>query len=500
MARMMRKFIEDTRGTIMVFWAMSLVVIIGLVALSFDIGRIASTRAQLQSFADNVALAAAGELDGGSDAITRATTAADTMISGSQTFGNGSHSLSGSADFSIAFYATLPANDTSPLGATTTDPAKAQYVSVTATPRSIGLTFAAALYQLLGQPVPKVLTQATAVAGFTQYACDITPMMMCLPHNTDAEGNPIPYRAEDNVGKMILMRAGGQGAAWGPGDFGFLDPSASDIAADPNGPCAGLPTTGEKYSECLLAAEGSVSQCFRQRGVTTQPGQANGINNAVMNVRFDIYLATLNHANKDPNYPAAPNVIKGIIPQGTGQTCIGQNAQVSPNTEALPNDTCLNNGSCTQPGGNGRFGNGIWDSPGYITQNWGGTAPPGWNGVTRWSLYNAEIKSADPPNGPSILTDKAETGRPICSQYQSQYPERRLIVVAGVDCTANPINGTSTVPVQEFFKIFLTRPVGPDPTTPSKEDIFGEIVGPAQGYGGAGGKGGLFHDVVQLYR
>jgi Flp pilus assembly protein TadG len=500
MTRHMREFLTDARGTILVFWAFSLVALLGLVALSFDIGRIASTHAQLQSFADHVALAAAGELDGNSDAITRATDAADKMISASQTFGDGSHTLSGSNDFSIAFYATLPADDTAPLGSSTADPVKAQYVSVTATPRSVGLTFAHALFTLLGKPLPTPLAQATAVAGFTQYACDITPMMFCVPHNTDTEGNAIPYRAEDHVGDMILLRAGGNGAAWGPGDFGFLDPSASDIAADPSGPCAGLSTTGAKYTECLLAAEGSISQCFSQRGVTTEPGQKNGIENAVMNVRFDIFLATLKNAQKDAAYSAAPNVIKGIVPKNSGKACIGQNGEVSPDTMPLPRDTCLNNGTCAQAGGGGRFGDGVWDSAGYIAKNWGGVAPAGWDGKTRWSLYNAEIDSAKTASSP-ILTGKAETGRPICSANQSQYPERRMIVLAGVDCTANPISGrTDNIPVQEFFKIFLTQPVGPDPTTPTKEDIFGEIVGSAQGYGGAGQTGGLFHDVVQLYR
>ena len=46
------------------FFGVSMAVLFGIVALSFDIGRLGSTQSERQSFADNVALAAAGELDG----------------------------------------------------------------------------------------------------------------------------------------------------------------------------------------------------------------------------------------------------------------------------------------------------------------------------------------------------------------------------------------------------------------------------------------------------
>jgi len=62
-------------------------------ALSFDMGRVASTQSELQSFADNVALATAGELDGNADSITRAQAAAAAMITDTQTFGTNGQAL-----------------------------------------------------------------------------------------------------------------------------------------------------------------------------------------------------------------------------------------------------------------------------------------------------------------------------------------------------------------------------------------------------------------------
>lgn len=76
----LRNIKDDEQGTILVFVGICMTVIVGMAALTFDLGRLASTQTDLQAYTDHVALAAAGELDGGSDAITRATAAAAGMI------------------------------------------------------------------------------------------------------------------------------------------------------------------------------------------------------------------------------------------------------------------------------------------------------------------------------------------------------------------------------------------------------------------------------------
>ncbi len=482
-------FARNEAGAVLVFWAVVLGVILGFVALSFDLGRASITRSELQSFADSVALAAAGELDGNADALDRAAEAAN-LIFDSQSFGNTDRELNGDLSFTLTYYASLPADDGTALSDETTDPAEAAFVRVEVTPTVVESTFGAAFAALTGQENRDYDLGASAVAGLSIYACDITPMMFCLPSPD--------YGAEENIGDMVLLRAGRQGAAWGPGDFGFLDPNG--IAVDPAGPCAGL--SGANLKICQIAAVDNITQCFNQRGVDTEPGQKVGTHDAMFNVRFDIYRSALNNRRNDPNYAPAPNVVKGMVPNNNG--CFGNNNNSPPPTSPslpLPRDTCFNTGACS------RFGDGNWAAgrTTYVNTNYGtppgaaGTADPHPGATTRYEYYLAEIAAAAPTS--PILTNRAETGRPTCSPHRAG-PERRVITVAGIDCAANPIQGrTLDVPVREFFKIFLTEPVRQTGSNPPSFDIYGEIVGSASEVGtGAEGVGGIVRDVVQLYR
>jgi Flp pilus assembly protein TadG len=490
------KFRRSEDGAILVFWGVSFAVVLGIVALSFDLGRVAITQTELQSFADSVALAAAGELDGRPDAITRSRAAAANLITDSKTFGTGDAQLRGVSDYTLTFLTTLPASDQTAPTAFTTDPAAAVYARVVVASSTVDMIFGAAFSAVTGEVVNDRTVGASAVAGFTQYACDVTPMMFCLPSPT--------YRADDNIGKGVLLRAGGNGAAWGPGNFGFLDPSTAVV--DPNGPCAGISSAPQKLS-CILAAVGNVTQCYSTRGVDTEPGQKVGLTNPSLNTRFDMYPNGGGQDRNDPNFAPAPNVIKGIVRRvngngggnGPGAACINNNFDPSPNSVAPPRDDCFATGGCT------RFGDGNWSAgrTNYVNVNYGGTDPhPG--ATTRYDYYLAEINAHGGAGAnTSILTGRAETGRPMCSPNQLPDPERRVITVAGVDCAANNISGSATgVPVIEYFKIFLTEPVGVNnSTSPPGFDIWGEIIGSGGGAGaGTNGVGGSFRDVVQLYR
>lgn len=498
------RFAQEEAGTVAILWGTALVAILGFLAITLDIGRLSATQAELQSFSDNVALAAAGELDGRSDAITRATDAAANMISDSQTFANGSNTLSGSTNFTLTFHSALPASDTQPLGAdVTTDPSKARFVQVSLTPKSLSMSLASALDRMLGgNGFGATDVNAEAVAGYTQAACDISPLMFCLPPD---------WETTLGVGDQVLLRSGGNSTAWGPGNFGFIDLASFE---DTSGVCA---DEGGNKLACLIAAQSQITQCILTNGITTEPGQKVGITNAAFNVRFDIFRAVLNGEKNNPDFAPAPNVIKGIKPKGGG-SCIQGAEVVTDTTMALGRDTCFTSGGC---GGNNRFGDGVWDRAKYLNVNHDladGTADgigsdahlPALTGAqaqftgTRFGMYLREIAYGNSnPNAPAILHPSLqETGRPMCSSNMSSDPARRVVTAAGVDCAQTTISGsTSDVPVTRFVSIFLTEPVGSDSTSPPSFDIYGEVVGfPDVAGGGAAGFGGIYRDVVQLYR
>ncbi len=402
------EFVTDEGGTIAVLWAISLVAVLGLTAMVFEAGKLSTTQSELQAFVDNVAIAAAGELDGNPDAITRATNAANTLISDSTTWGldlvTDDRVLSGAGDFALRFHSAIPADDTAPLGANvTTDPRNALFAEVTATPRSVTMTFLRVLNNLLGRPAaadPQV--SATAVAGFTQAACDITPLMFCLPAN---------YETTLGIGDMILLRSGGSGAAWGPGDFGFID---LDNFQDTSGVCA---DEGGNKLACLLAAQDGITQCIIQRGIDTEPGQKVGITNAAFNVRFDMYRAVLNGEKNDPDFAPAPNVIKGIKPKGGG-SCIQGSEEATGNTIGLPRDTCFPSGC----GGNNRFGDGVWDRAHYLNVNHGGSDLPALSPAdptvligSRYDMYRREIQYGD--SGPFSNPNKFNILNPSLAEF-----------------------------------------------------------------------------------
>ena len=394
--------------------------------------------------------------------------------------------MTGGSDYTLEFFSSLPASDTAGMTTgLTTDPADAIYVRVTVNPpQTVNFTFGAVLSVLTGSVAPNATVGATAVAGFTQYACDITPMMFCIPGPGFDASDP------GTVGDMIRLRSGGQGAAWGPGNFGFLEPST--LALDSTGNCAGVGGTGPML-RCVLGAVGAITQCFAQRGVNTEPGQKVGITNAALNTRFDMWSGAMQSEKDNPVYAPAPNVIKGIEASG-GNVCNWNNSQPTTDTLPIPRDDCFP--------GCAPYGDGNWSAgrTAYVTTNYAGTDPhPA--ATTRYQYYLDEIAAAGGAgSGSPILSGLSETGRPMCSANQHPDPERRVIIAAGIDCDANPVTGSATnVPVHQFVKMFITEPVV-DNGTPNGLDIYAEIIGSAGGNGGSGGSAGIIHDVVQLYR
>jgi hypothetical protein len=478
--RHLARFAQAEEGAVLVLWALFLAVALGFLALSFDLGRVASTQSEMQSYADQVALAAAGELDGRSDAITRATAAAAGLIADRETYGQGSTVLAGAGSYAITFLSALPTSDATAASAVTTVPALARYVRIQVAQHTVRTPFAAANAALNGNPTENVQSNitATATAGMTSWACDVTPLMFCVPNAS--------WRAKDNIGNQILLRSGGGGAAWGPGNFGFLD--VTTLPVDTTGPCNGL--NGAPLYRCLVGAERGITGCLRtDAGVDTLTGQRVGLAEA-FNTRFDIFRGSMNGRRTDPAYQPAPNTIQGTKPRGGG-ACRGNNTDPSA-AMALPRDTNIN--------GSNRYGNGSWNRNGYIAANHGGSYHSGTNASsTRYQVYLAEIAAARARSAPNNvpLPGFDETGTPMCHSTVSPDPDRRTVIAAAIDCTTTPVSGnTRNIVPLEYVKLFMTEPVA---SSGSDTDIMVEVVNTAGGVG-SGAITGVYNDFIQLYR
>ena len=534
----LRRFRRDERGAIVIIVALALVVILGFAALSFDLGRTASTQSELQSYADNLALAAAGELDGDTNARQRARDAAAQIAADyadNGRFNDLTFLTVDLSDYELTFYASIPADDNDPLTDEAENDADARYVAARVAPQGVGLTVTRAFDALLpdGETRDDPEVGAVAVARFTQIACDITPMFFCIPEEPG-------WRAEDNIGDMIELRSGGSNqGAWTPGNFGFLDPQD---AISPGGPCENEPDGGARRDSCYFGAEQPATACFAQRGVDLSPGQQQGIARG-LNYRFDIYPQGFHRQRADePAYRPAPNVIVGE--EGTGNSF---------ETDTLPRDDCLDGGTC------GRIGDGeisvdkLYE---YFARNHGiadgsysfemraGTpstisrepcaAEDGlecdnpevlggfydqdaYDMITDWlrdigeqrrapryEIYRSELNRAgasDPllPQGGGDFQNKAETGRAVNAPTWSPNPDRRVLVAAGIDCSPDDgeaINGRNRgVPVEEFVRLFMTEPAGDS----SDFRVFTEVIGSASGEG-LGQSAGIVRDLVELVR
>ncbi|WP_170604207.1 pilus assembly protein TadG-related protein [Ruegeria arenilitoris] len=517
--KIISQFRKSEDGAILVFVAVALSVMVGMAAIAFDIGRVTTTQSELQSFADNVALAAAGELDGRPDSITRATNAAANMISDTQTFGvrNKDQLLSGDTDYQLEFYENPPNDTVEPAQpAQLLDPSDAAsgpiaaFVRVTVDVHEVGTPLAAATAALLGDARPFASVSADAVAGFTLLACDITPMFICLPPSLDL--------AEGQLVQMVSQ--GGGDDQWGPGNFGFLS-SDQAVAIDDAGACSPAPPGQE--DACALAASRAVSMCFSQRGVETRPGISIGNMIAGFNTRFDRFESSAGQFQNDArydvdNFASSPHVLDGWITAAQGNNCTSELAPayevdgvIDPTaTVGLPLDDCFADGSCpTSRIGNGMFDDGLED---YLTINYGAdfsnpvpTGIPAWfpmNG-TRYDIYNAEVSNQAALEAILTAGGKAESSLPSCQapSVGREDPRRRVITVAGIDCITyeSELNGGSgTIPVTSFIEMFLIRP-SESGNTGANAVIYGEVIqNVSEGIGGLG-VGGIVHDLVQLY-
>lgn len=463
----------------MIYVSVIAAALFGFVALAVDFSTSYTTHTQARAAAEASALAAASQLDGNSDSITRATNAAQTtpLVSNDQNFAQGAAQVSVA---SLRFLTGLPTGnpgfpeDPSVLDSyVTADPFEARFVEVTTQQLTKNNFFVTAV----GGSATAAHT-GRAVAGFTQVLCKIAPLAVCNP----AEANTIgaPFDIAQWKGHQVLVKAQGPTSAWTPGDFGLVDVDGTQSVPE--------------IRDALASSEPEV--CI-SAVIDVKPGQTEGARNA-FNTRFDMYENPGfggAAARANPKYRPARNVTKGLV--RTGGVCSSPELpQAGARSMAMPRDANI---SVTQ-----RFGNGTWDCLTYWnTMHPGVGAPAGCTTastpatMSRFQLYRHEIDSANLENHTGAAPP-GEDQEPMChadSATTTDTPDRRVIFFAVINCIEHgPISGNSAgpIPVEAFVKAFMTEPTGAPPNI----DTYLEIVDVTR----PGADDGVLHDIVQLYR
>ena len=174
------EFRHDTRGVILPYVTIMLVVVVGVAVLALDGARFMSLQTQLQNGADALALAGPQSSIACRISEGRAVNAINRLVVNSTLFGTGADRNVQVAN--ISFYSRLPAGDASPIttGTLAPGPTSARFVTVTVQPVSLRTIFPAALFG--GSNT--VTTGASAVAGFDQVVCQAMPIYVCNPYET----------------------------------------------------------------------------------------------------------------------------------------------------------------------------------------------------------------------------------------------------------------------------------------------------------------------------
>ncbi len=549
--RIARCFLKTEGGGVAIYVALVSAVMIGFGALVVDLGRLFTLQTELQNAADAAALAGAAELDGTSDAITRARAAATTALVtvssptgllNFQTFASGGAGVTFDPNADIRFLSSLPTTDDDPITAShlTTDPRNAFYIEVTAVARQLDYLLAPVLAARLGgdgQGPTSGQADAVAVAGFNSVVCKFPPLMICNPNEVLGAGTPfVPVQ-----GEIVKLKSSGSGSAWVPGNFGLLE-------------CP----DGNPGAKCVQQeiADINPNGCFSTL-VDPKTGQNMGPIKSGVNVRFDMYQNPgYQNAKNDARYPPAINVNKGKYKSGSKYKAYEDEA-TPPVGIPMPTHPCYATSTCADPSLGGteheRFAppptDDQWSVGGagadtyweinHLGEDFDawkvcGICPGGGTNidadgdqiVTRYEMYTWEIANALIPVGdtdgdgapPPDLDDPTtvssttgENGNPMT--YTGSGPKtagRRVIPVAVLNCVEFNIKGGSggPFPVEAFAKMFLVRPAADsseaDPNcTPGggqgnckEAQIYMEMIDILK----PGIDDEILHDIIQLYR
>jgi len=478
-------FARDTSGAVAPLFAVGLIAFVGAGALAWDISRGYAMRAELEAAVDAAALAGATQLDGQSDAISRANAAAQgALVANSKRMGDTyeSNVVTASSGDTIQYLTDLTTRTV------TTDSTKAQFIEITLKGRSMGLV----LGGLMG--LGAFNGRAHAVAGYGSAICKVPPMMICNPQET---ASSTAWDPSVLIGHAIVLAPAPSAGAFGPGQFGFLTVNSSNSAALIRDGLARFPPKTECYGETATPAGGNIASA-----------------DDYINTRFDIYTSGLSSLKSQAEYAPAMNTMVGVKAASGSSSC---NPTVTSPTNDCSATTALAGGAMGLPrdcnqGVAAGAGTGVWNAKQYFNTNhpgltsdpatyvpankdgagggWAYYGPSGTGGAstpTRYQVYKWElaILAGDIANpggkafgqGQSGSSGTADFAKPQCNTKGSQTdPDRRTISVIVMNCKADNVKAQHGGPVIGYVDLFLLGPIAKSPD-PAAQDLFAEIIG-----------------------
>src|SRR5262245_56129219 len=218
MLRSIRAFHNDEGGAALIWFSIIVVALVGVIGLAVDGARYQNLHSNMQEVADAAALAGAKELDGASDAITRATDAAVNYLTNNPTWSD----IAASGVQIVASGTNGPKFFGPGIDTATTNPKNAAFIKVTTIDRGVNPSFIRAV-----SSPSAVYTSATATAKSSFSVCKPLQSFMCNPYEASQTnpGNANNWISNVPVGSMLML-VGGTGSA--PGNWGLIQPPGAN--------------------------------------------------------------------------------------------------------------------------------------------------------------------------------------------------------------------------------------------------------------------------------
>ena len=485
-----RQFRKDESAAVAPTIALSLFALIAVGGIGFDYARMAAMDSELQNAADQAALAAATQLDGETGAMTRATTAAQSLVTNSTLFSNDNV---GSTDISIPTANVVFYVDKDKGSIATTD-ADANFVEVTTVTRTANF----ALTPIVAAFSSGAL-DAIAFAGLGSSICRTPPVMFCNPF----EPSSLSFDGNALRGRGIRLVTGNADV---PGNFGWLKTGIGN---------------GAGALAQALGGDVPPGDCVPGDGVSTKTGMNAVVLNA-FNTRFDLDINGANTCPAGATCSSALNSRKDLVRgnqcgiNGTKgwqeaskpyrPTSLSKLTGGYPDIMGHPRDICHAVGfeapCAAGPDLGGRIGDGFWDRDAYFRVNYKYMTSSAWqtatglsSTATRFEVYKWELANPAQQNPQGVFGGKNGYHYPVCRPAAgADTPDRRRISAAVINCKNLGLNGSEDgVSVLKWIDLFLVEPAfnrgaGADNRTSDKE-VYVEVIGETTAAGGNGSAG-----------